>query len=367
MMRTFIYDDIVPLDEIPQVRIIGGKHKMLNNISVTMEKAGITGNTLFDVFSGSSAVGRFFKRRFSITSNDMLFFSYALQRALICSNKYPEFKNLEMVFNLNDTNRERTGKVLGLLNKTEGIEGFIYKHYTPASKYSENFERKYFSEENGKKIDAIRTKINQWLQSNQITEDEYFYLIASLILAVQKISNISGTYGAYNKIWDSRSKKPLTLKIIEIIESKYSHRAFNLDSFKLLDKVKCDIAYIDPPYNSRQYVTNYHILETIAKYDNPHIYGKSGMRQYDDEKSTFCSKNAVKKEFPRLLSGLNTKYIVLSYNSEGLITKSEIEEIFQKCDIKNIRIFEFPYRRFKSNGNTHYKEIKEYIFTGEKS
>lgn len=366
-METIMYDDTVSFNKIPQVRIIGSKYKMLENISMVIQKEKITGNTLFDVFSGGTSVSRFFKRKFAITSNDILYFSYVLQKALISLNQYPKFDNLDIMANWHEDGKERVSRVIDFLNDLRGTKGFIYKHYTPASKPVDVFERMYFSEINGKKIDAIRTKIQEWFENKQINEEEYFYLIASLLLSVQKIANISGTYGAYNKNWDPRSIKELKLQVIEIITSRYEHRAFNSNSFKLLSKVNCDIAYIDPPYNSRQYIANYHILETIAKYDEPKIKGKSGMRNYSDEKSTFCSKRTAKDELFRLINGLRTKYVILSYNSEGLVSKHEIIDIYEKSGLKNIKIYEFNYRRFKSNGNEHDGVVTEYIFTGQKT
>ncbi len=366
MMKTLMYDEIVPLNNILQVRIIGSKYKMLENILKIMDKEKITGRTFFDVFCGGTSIGRFFKRRFLITSNDILYFSYALQKALIDLNKYPKFEGLTFIANETDDEKETVSKVLEYLNNINGFKGFIYKHYTPASKAFDGVERKYFSELNGERIDAVRMKIEEWVTTKNITEDEYFYLIASLILAVQKIANISGTYGTYNKIWDARAKKTLNLQVIEIIESKFVHKAFNEDSLKLLNKVNCDIAYVDPPYNSRQYISNYHILETIAKYDNPTINGKSGMRGYNGEKSTFCSSKTAKRDLLKLLTELRAKYIILSYNSEGLLSKDEIKEICEKSKLENIKIYEFPYRRFKSNGNTNHNEVLEYVFTGKK-
>lgn len=356
--------DLTPLDKIPQFRLIGSKHSVLNHISEVIKKEGVEGETFFDVFSGSTSVSRYFKKTYSIVSNDSLYFSYVLQRALIILNEYPRFENVK-ISNLSKEPEKRINQILKFLNEIGGKEGFIFKHYTPESKKVDGIERLYFSEENGKKIDSIRMTIEEWLNKKQITEDEYFYLIASLLMAVQKVSNISGTYGAFNKTWDPRAKKQLTLKFIEIIPSKFKHKAFNKDIFDILDKVNCDIAYIDPPYNERQYITNYHLLETIARYDNPKIFGKTGIRSYTEkEKSIFCSKETVASALLRLLNGLKTKHIILSYNSEGLLSKDEIKKIFEKAKVNNVKLYEFPYRRFKSNHNSNNKGVKEYIFIG---
>ena len=357
---------VVSLKDIPQFRIIGSKYNLLSVIYKILKKERISGHVFFDVFSGSAVVGRFFKRMFSIISNDNLYFSYVLQRALIVINEYPSFSNL----NLNNLSRDPKTKIyqiLEYLNNIKGIEGFIYKHYTPASKDIDGVERRYFSIENGKKIDAIRIKIEEWFKNSYISEDEYFYLIASLLFAVQKVANISGTYGAFNKFWDPRSYKPITLKYIEIIPSEFKHKAYNEDIFNLLEKISCDLAYIDPPYNSRQYIDNYHILETIAKYDNPKIKGKTGLREHrNNEKSIFCDKESVQNAFFKLLTELKTKYVLISYNSEGLLSKTQIIQILKESEFEKVKCYEIPYRRFKSNNNSKKSKVSEYLFVGVK-
>ena len=322
--------EVVSLQEIPQFRIIGSKYNLLLEIYKILKKERIKGHSFFDAFSGSAVVGRFFKRMFSIISNDNLYFSYVLQRALIGINEYPLFSNLNLN-NLSLNSKRRIYQVLEYLNNLKGVEGFIYKHYTPASKEIDGIERKYFSIENGKKIDAVRIEIQEWFKNGYISDNEYFYLIASLLFGVQKVANISGTYGAFNKFWDPRSYKTIKLKYIEIIPSKFNHKAYNKNIFDLLSEISCDIAYIDPPYNSRQYIDNYHILETIAKYDNPKIKGKTGLRENtNNEKSAFCNKKKVQDAFLKLLTKLKAKYVILSYNSEGLLSKDQIIQIFKK-------------------------------------
>lgn len=358
--------ELVSLTKIPQFRIVGSKYNILQRIYEVMVKENISGNTFFDVFSGSAVVARFFKRKFKIISNDNLYFSYILQRALVDLNSYPLFENLTLK-PCSKIPNERIEMILDFLNAAEGIEGFVYLNYTPASKETIGIERKYFSRENGLKIDAIRLKIEEWFHEKRITDEEYFYLLGSLLLAVQKVANTSGTYGAFNKFWDQRSHKALKLKFVEVIASDFNHLAYKENIFDLLDKVSCDIAYIDPPYNSRQYIDNYHILETIAKYDNPEIRGITGIRKNrENEKSIFCNKGSVNNALFELFSRLKTKYIMLSYNSEGLIQKEEILHILRDAKVNNAKLYEFPYRRFKSNGHTESREILEYIFTGVK-
>ncbi|MGC8483651.1 MAG: DNA adenine methylase [Thermodesulfobium sp.] len=351
---------------IPQFRLIGSKYRLLNQIAKVVKLENISGSSFFDAFSGSAIVGRFFKTTFNILSTDKLYFSYILQKTLIELNEYPKFKYIDIP-KISIDNKCRIKQILRFLNNIQGLEGFITDHYTPMSLKVDNVERKYFSIENGKKIDAIREKIQDLFITNQINEEEYFYLLTSLLFSVQKVSNISGTYGAYNKFWDPRSKKPIMLNFIEVISSPFSHKAYNEDVFDLIKNINVDIAYLDPPYNSRQYITNYHLLETIAKYDAPKISGLTGIREYSErEKSVFCNKVDAGKYFLILLKKLQTRNIIISYNSDGIMSKEEMLGLLEESDYKKIKIYESAFKKFKSNGNTDNTKIKEYIFVGRR-
>ncbi|MCK4913438.1 MAG: DNA adenine methylase [Planctomycetes bacterium] len=148
-----------------------------------------------------------------------------------------------------------------------------------------------------------------------------------------------------------------------LIINNQSHKVFNEDINKISAKVQGDILYLDPPYNHRQYATNYHLLETIAKYDNPIIHGKTGLREYQNQKSFYCSKTQVKKTFRDLILKAKVKYIFLSYNNEGLMTLDDIKEIMSSRG--KYGYFTKDYHRFKADKseNREYKSNKtvEYL------
>jgi len=122
---------------------------------------------------------------------------------------------------------------------------------------------------------------------------------------------------------------------------------FNDDIINVISKIDIDLLYLDPPYNARQYCSNYHMLETISKYDNPIIKGKTGLRNYESQKSKFCSKIMVKEEFKKIITNTNAKYIILSYNNEGLMSIKDVQEILS---IKGIpKTFTYQYKRFKAD------------------
>ena len=138
---------------------------------------------------------------------------------------------------------------------------------------------------------------------------------------------------------------------------------YNLDSVNLIHNIKADIVYIDPPYNHRQYAPNYHILETIAKYDNPEIKGVAGLRDYSKQKSKFCNKITALEELEKIVSNNNYKSLILSYSSEGVMPQNEIINILSRQG--SIELVEFDYLRFKSNSNGLSKTkkfIKEQLY-----
>jgi len=321
------------------MRFIGSKRLLLKNIEeviVKNIKEYKKLDSFCDIFSGTSSVAQHFKKNYKIISNDMLYFSYCIQNTYIKLNKTPKFSKLlkpkqDIIHYLNEISYED--------------EGFIYKNFTP----NKNCERKYLSNKNGKKIDTLRLKINNWFKTKLINTDEFIYLITLLVESTPFISNIAGTYGAYLKEWDSRSFKELNLIKPNIHNNNKKNQCFNENSNLLIKKISGDILYLDPPYNSRQYLPNYHLLETIAKYDNPEVRGKTGLRNYENQKSEYCNKTYAEDALEDLISNANFKYKILSYSSEGIITEKKLDKLMLKYSNKINKKYKIKYRRYKKD------------------
>ena len=238
---------------------------------------------------------------------------------------------------------------------------FIYQNYSPKG------GRMYFTEDNALKIDLVRTQIENWYEASIINEDEYFYLLACLIEAVPFVSNITGVYGAYLKNWDKRALNNLEIKNVGLSINNSVGQAYNEDSNKLIENIKTDLAYFDPPYNQRQYLPNYHVLETIAKYDSPRIKGVTGLRDYSEQKSDYCRKDSVFNAFEDLIKKTNSKYIILSYNTEGLLSHDEIISILEKYGKQSTVAYKFiDYKRYKNAQTNKNKNLKEILYFVEK-
>lgn len=335
------------------MRYYGCKTKLLDFLSEGVAKTGINHNSVFcDLFSGTTTVARHFKQKgYTVYANDFLEFSYSLARAYIENNSYPNFSGLKKIISdVNECPFENLNFVIDYLNHLSPMKGFIYRNYCPGGTKNLNPPRMYFTDENGMKIDAIRTKIQNWKDEDIITEDEFYILLTSLVEAIPFVANISGNYAAYLKDWDPRARKPIKLRVPVLLESERKNQAFKEDANKLIQQISSDILYLDPPYNYRQYASNYFLLELIAEGwfngQKHEIYGKTGMRAYENQKSAFCQKNEVLTAFEDLINNADTKFILLSYNDEGLMSEDEITDVLSRRG--KVQIFKKPHRRYRS-------------------
>lgn len=345
------------------MRYIGSKQPVLKFLEGKFLSTcgSVEGKTVADLFAGTCSVSILFKRLGAkIIANDYMTYSFVLQNAFLKTNKEPKFKGLSKLGINNYLD------VIGYLNNLPLAKGFFYMNYCIEGSATSSYVRNYFSKDNAKKIDAILKTLREWIEKGRITFEEDCVLRASLIDAVTKVSNISGTYGAFLKIDDKRKFKPLMLNPIIFVESSNKHDCYNDDIFNLIDKVEGDILYLDPPYNQRQYPPYYHILETLALDDNPNIYGKTGRRPYKDKLSPFCIKNKALQALKEIIYKARFRHIFLSYNTDGLLKLDDIKKIFNSMN--NSQMFDFDHRRYKSNNNGVGKDLlKEVLFYGKKT
>lgn len=317
---------------------IGSKNKLTDFIVKSIENTAgsLNGKVFAEIFGGTGIISRKIKKSVKkVIVNDLEYYSFVLLRNYIGNHK-----------ELNLTS------FMDELNNIEGTEGFIYKNYCVNS----TSERNYFSQENGKKIDSIRIKIEKWKSEKKITEDVYFHLLATLIESADKVANTASVYGAYLKKLKNTAIKPIILSpaIFEINEN--SHDVYMEDSNELIKKIEGDVLYLDPPYNHRQYGANYHLLNTIALYDNFTPIGKTGMREY--KRSKYCTKKDVINEFDDLIKNANFEYIFLSYNNEGLLPLEKIREIMSKYGKYDVDKSE-NYQRFKADKDSNRNYIAD--------
>ncbi|KKZ58400.1 DNA adenine methylase [Haemophilus haemolyticus] len=321
---------------------IGSKLKLSNwlEAEITNVVGDSLSNKVFcDLFAGTGIVGRKFKTNVKqVIVNDMEYYSYVLNRNYI-------------------GNHQTISKADELLQELENLlpkEGFIYQNYCLGS----GSERQYFSDENGKKIDSIRMQIEEWKNTHYIDEDTYYFLLATLLENADKVANTASVYGAFLKNLKRSALKPLSLEPALFEINCNDHQVYQMDANQLIKNISGDILYLDPPYNTRQYGANYHMLNTIALYDNFTPKGKTGLREYN--RSKYCSKSDVTSEFETLIREANFKYIFLSYNNEGLMSVEQVRDIFERYG--KYDLVQTEYQRFKADKTENRKHKADSTF-----
>ena len=352
---TLLQEPILPdVEKLQRLNYIGSKYQLLEWITSTIqEKTGwlsFKDKIIADLFGGTGIVSyNFRKLDATVISNDAELFSSIITSAFT-----------------NSTYNDKCKKVLEQINdelQTNNTAGYITKNYSP---YEEN-ERMFFTEENAKKIDYVRQRIEDL--KHTLTTEDYNFILASLLISADTISNVPAVYGCYLKNFKDKALKIFTLIPVHtnsIVPNRKSN-TFNLDilSDELLNKINADITYLDPPYNERQYSKNYFPLNMIAKTPStldkePKLKGKTGIPS-DCFISPFCKKGkTVEDAFEKIFKNLKTNWIFLSYNSESLVSKDRMCEIMAKYG--EVSVVERDYKRFKSFEYNEDKPIKEYLF-----
>lgn len=308
---------------------IGSKKTLINFIEAVVknEIGNIKNLTFCDLFAGTGIVGRFFKDKVSrIISNDIEYYSYVLNKNYI------------------ENEDSLTCENLPLIEK----EGFIYKNYCIGS----GSNRMYFSDKNGKYIDGIRQYIEKEKNKNL-----FFLKLCSLLENADKVANTASVYGAFLK----KIKRTALNKIDTNIHTpSYGNPGivYQEDANILIKKISGDILYLDPPYNNRHYGSNYHILNTISKYDDFIPKGKTGLPEYF--KSKYCYKDKALKIFDDLIKNANFKYILFSYNNEGIMNLELVKNVMSKYG--KYKAFTKKYKRFKADNREYISnETTEFI------
>lgn len=340
---------------------IGSKYSLLGFIEESINKVVDKDCTVFcDMFAGTGIVGRHFKQKgFTVIANDLQHYSYVLNRHYIGNNSLLTFEKLagEIPSLSVAAAEERKHIVCQYLTEIEPLEGFLYHNYCSGGTKLKTYERLYFTDENGMLCDAIRSRIEEWYQNDFISENEYYFLLTTLIESIDKLANTASVYGAFLKKVKRSASAKLRLQAAEHSLDDQQHQVYCMDCNKLIPSIKTDILYLDPPYNHRQYAPNYHLLETISLYDNPSLKGKTGLRNYSHQKSDYSSKRKVKNAFQELILAANARYIFLSYNNEGLLSLEEIKSIMSRRG--EYGVFTKKYNRFKADKTENRNHIAD--------
>ena len=322
-------------------RYLGNKYRLLQFITKVVEEECQGVNTVADIFAGTGAVASAFTDKKLIT-NDILYSNYICHLAWFGSEGYSEEKIIHLITEYNDMEAMQDNYM------------------------SDNFADTYFSTEDCRKIGFIRQDIEDRFQNEEINQRERALLITSLLYAMDKIANTCGHYDAYRRGVKFEKHLELSVPWPDTNLNK-NNLCYNMDTDELITEIEADLVYIDPPYNSRQYCDAYHLLENVARWEKPEVFGIAGKMDRTALKSVYCTRNAA-AAFEKLIDSVHAKYIILSYNnmaekgnerSNAKISDEDIMRILQKKG--NVKVFSENYKAF-STGKSDIKENQERLF-----
>lgn len=322
---------------------IGCKHTLFKNISYVLHENihNLKEYNFLDIFAGTGVVGfNMLNYCKSVSANDLEYYSFVINKGL-----------------LNCSYSEKIRDIINGCNSLNKKVGLITLNFSPG----EQCERMFFTPENAEKADSIRMYIQELYEKEFIDINEYYFLLGSLLVSIDKVANTTSVYGAYLKKFKPASLKPLIMKPIH--EKVYSiglNVVYNKKAEDFIDE-NYDIVYMDPPYNNRQYSSNYSPLNYIALYNKDVlIKGKTGLMD-GYNRSLFCVKNKVVDTFRKMVKDLKCKYILLSYNNEGIISFEEIKAILlEKGDVI---LYKIKYKKYKSSNKSSLNDsVYEYLW-----
>lgn len=329
-------------------RYIGSKKSLLNQIQkVILEYYGTGKCTIADIFGGTGVVAEhFLNQGYDVIVNDFLYSNYVAYQTWISNDKI---------------NENKVKKIIEEYNNID--EKLLSDNY-----FSKIYGGKYFSNNDSKKIGYIREDLEK--KKNSLTKREYYAILTSLMYATDKIANTVGHFEHF------LSKKPIdrdvTLRVPFITKDRTSKsKIFNMDANELVKNIKADITYIDPPYNARQYINFYHVLENLAKWEKPTEFEGVSMKFKRDNLKSGYSKSKAPLLMKDLISHIDSKLIIVSYNntynaksgaSNNKISEEELYNILSKKG--KTTIIEIDYKSFNA-GKTDFENHKEKLYVCE--
>jgi len=340
---------------------IGSKKTLINFIITPIESIlqeldkNHEDTVVLDGFAGTGIVGSTLFKQFGVNvfANDLEYYSYIINYSLLCVSYNEKIQDIINI--LNDD----------FLKDITLTSSLVTDNYTPKGEDG----RMFWTVDNGMRCDYSISRIKKMLEDNEITKNEYIFLLASIMMGMDKVANTTSVYGAYLKKFKTSAIELMKIEPIHTNSFKHNNKVYNLNinSPEILSGTY-DIVYLDPPYNERQYSSNYHPLNYIAKYTTDlEIYGKTGLIK-DYNKSKYCKKSEALANLEELIDKLNAKYILLSYNNEGIMDFEHIKELLLKYG--DLTLYKKLYKKYKSNKKEQDREdgvVYEFLFCLQKN
>ncbi|MCE1189212.1 MAG: DNA adenine methylase [Ignavibacteria bacterium] len=350
-------------------RYIGSKEKLSDIIISEIKTIYPEATKIIDLMAGTGLFSKALRLNgYCVTAVDVMTYSYHHLIVNLILQQSPEFENITAMISLPKQksvdlfDSSRYELVIKYLNNLAPINGYFFREFSPEGiPLNGTPSRKYFTVENAAKIDAIRYEIRSLYNAGSINDNEHSLLIHDLMMAANDVANIAGTYGHFLSKFVDRAKVPIQLTPSQFVAdyNNYPHRVMLGYAEELAPSLEGDLCYIDPPYIKRQYAANYHILETIAREDEPEAIGVSGLRPWRDQYSFFCSKLHIRKSFERILNAIKCDNFLISYSEDGLLPIEDLMTFLSKFGTVSKK--EIKYKRFKSNNSSKDSTLHEYL------
>ncbi|WP_110183209.1 DNA adenine methylase [Nocardioides solisilvae] len=332
-------------------RYLGNKTRLTEWIVGEISRVLPAGSSIADPMCGTASVSIALARvGYSVTAADALTFPVVHARTRLLAKRPPAFKALGGY-----------DKALAWLNTAAPIEGYFFNEFGEGGKPANGrAPRLYFSAENAARIDGIRHGIRDLASADAVDEVEHSVLLHHLILATNKVANISGTYGYFRRTLSGPALKPLTFEPIEFEDTPGDHVVRQGVVEELASTLGTDAVYLDPPYTKRQYAGNYHVLETIACGDQPVAAGDGGLRPWTDQASDFCYRRSAAQAFRETLKRLEAPHVFISYSEDGQVAEDELHSILG--DFGKVTLHELPHVRYRSNDRVKDGSVLERLY-----
>ena len=303
------------------IKYLGSKRTLVPEIVAAVQSVpGV--RTVADLFSGTSRVGHALKARgYRVLANDQLAYAFALARCYVEAD-------LEAV--------ERDAmRLIEELNALPGRPGYFTETFCLRSRF--------FQPHNGERIDAIREAVRR----KGLAPDLEAVLLVSLMEAADRVDSTTGVQMAYLKRWAPRASNALALRLPALLPRAREGPglASCLDAFDAAESLAADVAYLDPPYNQHSYLGNYHVWETLVRWDAPEVYGIACKRvDCRERRSPFNSRREFPAAFARLLACVKSPVLVVSFSDEGFLSREAIEACLRERG--EVHVIERDYRRY---------------------
>jgi len=303
------------------IKYLGSKRTLLPSILHQVEQIeGI--QSVLDLFSGTARVGHALKGAgYQVYSNDLNAYAATLARCYVEADQ--------------EIYQRAASERIAELNKLPGLSGWFTETYC--------MESRFFQAKNGARIEAIRNQIQAWSLEPLLES----ILLTSLMEAADRVDSTTGVQMAYLKKWAPRAHKDLELRLPDLLPKAENGpgQVFQGDALETAAKVSVDLAYLDPPYNQHKYLGNYHLWETLVRWDEPEVYGVARKRvDVRERKSPHNSRPKALKAFQSLIDTVQAPWLLISFSDEGYIQKAEMEALLSERG--HLRTFEHDFKRY---------------------